>query len=47
MTPAAGHTPTAPRRPRPEPGRAGTLVLSGGGWGGVVCGVALTACRLS
>lgn len=45
MTPAAGHTPTAPRRPRPEPGRAGTLVLSGGG--GVVCGVALTARRLS
>lgn len=34
MTPAAGHTPTAPRRPRPEPGRAGTLVLSGGGLGG-------------
>lgn len=43
MTPAAGHTPTAPRRPRPEPGRAGTLVLSGGGWGDVVCGVTLTA----
>lgn len=33
MTPAAGHTPTAPRRPRPGPGSAGTLVLSGGGRG--------------
>lgn len=31
MMPAAGHTPTAPRRPRPGPGSAGTLVLSGGG----------------